>query len=74
MADTVAAPGAQGSPQSKGTNTSTLSEWSGPYVTGMLGKTQALAESPYQTYQGPLTAGPYVFCSLTKCAFFCFCF
>jgi len=58
MADTVAAPGAQGSPQSKGTNTSTLSEWSGPYVTGMLGKTQALAESPYQTYQGPLTAGP----------------
>jgi hypothetical protein len=39
-------------------NTSTLSEWAGPYVTGMLGKTQALAESPYQTYQGPLTAGP----------------
>ena len=56
--ETVASPGAQGSPQSRGTNTSTLSEWAGPYVTGMLGKTQALAETPYQTYQGPLTAGP----------------
>lgn len=36
---------------------STLSEWAGPYVTGMLGKAQALSETPYQTYQGPLTAG-----------------
>lgn len=35
----------------------TLSEWAGPYVTGMLGKAQALSEMPYQTYQGPLTAG-----------------
>jgi len=35
----------------------TLSEWAGPYVTGMLGKAQALAESPYQIYGGPLTAG-----------------
>lgn len=35
----------------------TLSEWAGPYVTSMLGKTAALAETPYQTYQGPLTAG-----------------
>lgn len=50
-------PGAQGSPQSRGTNTSTLSEYAGPYVTGMLGKAQALSETPYQTYQGPLTAG-----------------
>jgi hypothetical protein len=46
------------SPTGGAANTSTLSEWAGPYVTGMLGKTQALAESPYQTYQGPLTAGP----------------
>lgn len=38
-------------------NSSTLSEWSGPYVTKMLGKTEALANQPYQTYQGPLTAG-----------------
>ena len=38
-------------------NTSTLSEWAGPYVTNMLGKAQAVADSPYQTYQGPLTAG-----------------
>ena len=37
---------------------STLSEWAGPYVTSMLGKTEALADQPYQTYQGPLTAGP----------------
>ena len=38
-------------------NTSTLSSYAGPYVTGMLGKAQALSETPYQTYQGPLTAG-----------------
>lgn len=38
-------------------NTSTLSEWAGPYVTDMLGKAQALSNTPYQTYQGPLTAG-----------------
>lgn len=55
--ETVASPGAQGSPQSRGTNTSTLSEYAGPYVTGMLGKAQAISETPYQTYQGPLTAG-----------------
>ena len=35
---------------------STLSDWAGPYVTDMLGQTQALAQQPYQTYQGPLTA------------------
>lgn len=40
-----------------GTTSSTLSEWAGPYVTGMLGQTQALAQQPYQVYQGPLTAG-----------------
>lgn len=34
-----------------------LSSWAGPYVTGMLGKGQALSEAPYQAYQGPLTAG-----------------
>lgn len=45
-------------PSSSGSaNTSTLSEWAGPYVTDMLAKSQALANSPYQTYQGPLTAG-----------------
>lgn len=37
---------------------STLSEWAGPYVTGMLGQAQALSQLPYQTYQGPMTAGP----------------
>ena len=37
--------------------TSTLSEWAGPYVTDMLGKAQAIAEEPYQVYQGPVTAG-----------------
>ena len=43
-----------------GTQTSTessLSNWAGPYVTDMLGKGQALSETPYQAYQGPLTAG-----------------
>jgi hypothetical protein len=37
--------------------TSTLSPWAGDYVTNMLGKTQALVNSPMQTYGGPLTAG-----------------
>lgn len=35
----------------------TLSNWAGPYVTSMLGRAQAISEQPYQTYQGPLTAG-----------------
>jgi len=34
-----------------------LAEWSGEYVTDMLGKTKALADKPYQAYGGPLTAG-----------------
>ena len=36
---------------------SSLSSWAGPYVTDMLGKGAALAETPYQEFQGPLTAG-----------------
>ena len=31
--------------------------FAGDYIANMLGKTQALAESPYQQYMGPLTAG-----------------
>ena len=54
----VAAPGAQGSPSVGSANEGNLSSWVGPYVTGMLGQGQALANMPYQTYQGPLTAGP----------------
>jgi hypothetical protein len=34
-----------------------LADWAAPYVTGYLGKAQALGDMPYQTYQGPLTAG-----------------
>lgn len=45
-------------PASGGSSSSTLSEWSGPYVTNMLGRAQALADQPYQVYQGPMTAGP----------------
>ena len=37
---------------------SALSSWAGPYVTEMLGRGQALAQTPYVAYQGPLTAGP----------------
>lgn len=44
-------------PTSAGSNTSTLSEWAGPYVTDMMGKAQAISNEPYQTYQGPMTAG-----------------
>ena len=36
---------------------STLSNWAGPYVTDMLAKGQALSNTPYQAYGGPLTAG-----------------
>lgn len=39
------------------TTSSTLSPWSGEYVTDMLGKGQALSNQPYQAYTGPLTAG-----------------
>lgn len=56
MAD-VAAPGAMGSPSSGATNSGILSDWAAPYVTQMLGQTQALAAQPYQVYQGPMTAG-----------------
>lgn len=38
-------------------NVSTLSDWAGPYVTDMLGQAQAVAQQPYQVYQGPMTAG-----------------
>jgi hypothetical protein len=31
--------------------------FAGDYIANMLGKTQALSESPYQQYMGPLTAG-----------------
>ena len=56
MAD-VAAPGAMGSPSSGAMNSGVLSDWAAPYVTQMLGQTQALAAQPYQVYQGPMTAG-----------------
>ena len=39
------------------TNTQGLADWAAPYITNYLGKAQALSETPYQTYQGPLTAG-----------------
>jgi hypothetical protein len=44
-------------PTSGGSSSSTLSDWAGPYVTNMLGKAQAIANEPYQVYQGPMTAG-----------------
>ena len=58
MPDTTApTPGSTGSPMSGSANMSTLSDWAGGYVTDMLGKTQAMANSPYQVYGGPQTAG-----------------
>jgi hypothetical protein len=56
MPDTTATSSATGVGQQTGTESS-LSNWAGPYVTEMLGKGQALANQPYQAYQGPLTAG-----------------
>jgi len=49
MATTTPAPGTS--------TQSTLSDWAGQYVTDMLGRAQALSNQPYQTYQGPMTAG-----------------
>ena len=37
--------------------TESLAGWAAPFVTGMLGKGQALSNTPYQAYTGPLTAG-----------------
>jgi hypothetical protein len=43
---------------SQGTSTAQgLSTWAGPMVSDYLGKGQALANTPYQGYKGPLTAG-----------------
>jgi hypothetical protein len=57
MANTV--PGSTlGTPATGGTNTQGLADWAAPYITNYLGKAQALGDQPYQTYQGPLTAGP----------------
>ena len=43
-------------PATTGTESS-LSNWVGPYVTDMLGKGKALADTGYQAYTGPLVAG-----------------
>jgi hypothetical protein len=53
---TPTATGAGGIPQDV-SRTSTLSPWVGDYVTNALGQGAALANAPYQAYQGPLTAG-----------------
>ena len=45
-------------PAAGGTSTAGLSDWAAPYITDYLSKAQALSNTPYQTYQGPLTAGP----------------
>ena len=47
-----------GTPSTGGTNTQGLADWAAPYITNYLGQAQALSNQPYQTYQGPLTAGP----------------
>ena len=40
-----------------GSNSQGLADWASPYITNYLGKAQALGNTPYQTYAGPLTAG-----------------
>lgn len=44
--------------ETTGATQSTLSEWAGPYVTDMLGRAEAYAKMPFETYSGALTAGP----------------
>jgi hypothetical protein len=52
MPTTPATPTTPGS-----TNTQGLADWAAPYITNYLGQAQALAQQPYQAYEGPLTAG-----------------
>lgn len=40
-----------------GTNSQGLADWASPYITNYLSQAQALANKPYETYKGPLTAG-----------------
>jgi hypothetical protein len=40
------------------TNTQGLADWAAPYITGYLGQAQALSNTPYEAYKGPLTSGP----------------
>lgn len=40
-----------------GTSTQGLAPWAAPYITDYLSKAQGLADKPYETYAGPLTAG-----------------
>lgn len=55
-ATTATAPTSPGIPLDT-SKTSSLSPWVGEYVTNALGQGAALANSPYQAYTGPLTAG-----------------
>jgi len=57
VAPTPTAPTAGGGIPQDTSRTSTLSPWVGDYVTNALGQGAALANAPYQAYQGPLTAG-----------------
>lgn len=42
----------------EGTSTSSsLSNWAGPTVTNMIGRADALSQTPYEAYTGPLSAG-----------------
>ena len=43
---------------------SALSNWVGPYVTEMLGRGQAVSQTPFEAYMGPLTAGE---CASNRC-------
>lgn len=54
---TTAAPAGAAGQLPDTSRTSTLSPWVGDYVTNALGQGAALAQAPYQAYQGPLTAG-----------------
>ena len=59
--DVVSAPGVtsnpSGGPTLPSTNESNLSSWAGPGIADYITRGTALAQEPYQAYQGPLTAG-----------------
>ena len=49
--------GQQAAPTSQTISQTTIPDYAKPYVENMLGRAQALSETPYQAYQGERTAG-----------------
>lgn len=56
-ATTTTPPAPAPAPSSTAATQGGLAPWISPFITQYMGQAQALAQTPYQAYQGPLTAG-----------------